>query len=33
MKQSMTDVAYEVMNDYENGVPFIELWNTVSAKL
>lgn len=33
MKQSMTDVAFEVMNDYENGVPFIELWNTVSAKL
>lgn len=33
MKKSMTDVAYEVMGSYEKGVPFIELWTTVSAKL
>lgn len=33
MKQSMTDVAYEVMNANEQAMPFIELWTTVSAKL
>lgn len=33
MKQSMTDVAYEVMSAYKKEVPFIELWTTVSAKL
>lgn len=33
MKQSMTDIAYEVMKDMGKAVPFIELWTTVSSKL
>ncbi|MBM6678555.1 DNA-directed RNA polymerase subunit delta [Faecalicoccus pleomorphus] len=33
MKQSMTDVAYQILQSGKDAMPFIELWTRVSKEL